>query len=340
MPTLEHGSLVEMFRRNPDIAPHFIETLFGLQVPAYASIGVVESTLDQMIPVEFRADLVLELRSVAGALVLAIVLEVQRDDDDDKKYTWPVYVSVVRARKRCPTVVLVVAPDAEVASWAAQPIDLGLGLGTVRPLVIGASSVPEVVDPAVAENEVELAVLSALAHGNGPNGAAVLEATQTGLERLAEVDREHAAAYFQMIYTMLREPMRRALEALVMQQQMENKTTWIPFIQRFIDEGELKGLREGELKGLREGELKGLREGELKGLREGELKGLREGELKGLREGELKGKREALLRLIARAGVPLGEGDRARILACTDGATLDRWLDNVLGAKSGADILS
>src|SRR5580704_2891534 len=148
MPTLEHGSLVEMFRKNPDIAPHFIETLFGLHVPAYASIGVVESTLDQMIPVEFRADLVIELRSAAGALVLAIVLEVQRDDDDDKKYTWPVYVSVVRARKRCPTVVLVVAPDAEIASWAAQPIDLGLGLGTVRPLVIGASSVPEVVDPA------------------------------------------------------------------------------------------------------------------------------------------------------------------------------------------------
>src|SRR5580700_8950081 len=65
MPTLEHGSLIEMFRKNPDIAPHFIETLFGLQVPAYASIGVVESTLDQMIPVEFRADLVIELRSVA-----------------------------------------------------------------------------------------------------------------------------------------------------------------------------------------------------------------------------------------------------------------------------------
>jgi hypothetical protein len=265
---------------------------------------VVESTLDQMIPVEFRADLVIELRSAAGALVLAIVLEVQRDDDDDKKYTWPVYVSVVRARKRCPTVVLVVAPDAEIASWAAQPIDLGLGLGTVRPLVIGASSVPEVVDPAVAEKEVELAVLSALAHGNGPNREAVLAATETGLERLAEVDREHAAAYFEMIYTMLRDPAKRVLEALVMQRQTENKATRAPFIQRFIDEG------------------------------------LREGKLDGLREGELKGRRDALFRLIARAGVQLDEGDRARILACTDGATLDRWLDNVLGAKSGADILS
>jgi hypothetical protein len=38
-----------------------------------------------MIPVELRAALVLELRSAAGALVLAIVLAVQRDDDPDNK---------------------------------------------------------------------------------------------------------------------------------------------------------------------------------------------------------------------------------------------------------------
>lgn len=76
--------------------------------------------------VEFRADLVLELRDANGVLVLAIVLEVQRDKDPDKEDSWPVYVTVLRAKKRCPTVVLVVAPDADVATWAAQPIDLGL----------------------------------------------------------------------------------------------------------------------------------------------------------------------------------------------------------------------
>jgi hypothetical protein len=49
---------------------------------------------------------VLELRDANGGLVLAIVLEVQRDKDLDKEYSWPVYVTVVRAKKRCPTVVL------------------------------------------------------------------------------------------------------------------------------------------------------------------------------------------------------------------------------------------
>ena len=57
---LEHNVLVEMFRENPELAPRFLTTLFHLEVPLYASVAVVESSLDQLIPVEFRADLVLE----------------------------------------------------------------------------------------------------------------------------------------------------------------------------------------------------------------------------------------------------------------------------------------
>jgi hypothetical protein len=48
----------------------------------------------------------------------------------------------------------------------------------------------------------------------------------------------------------------------------------------------------------------------------------------------------ALLRLTARAGLALTEDDRARIQACDDAATLDRCIENVLGAKTAADVLS
>ena len=130
MPTLEHNGLVEMFRENPSLAPHLLATLFHKDVPPHASVRVVDSALDQLIPVEFRADLVLELLDATGKVVLAIVLEVQREKKPRKKYTWPVYWSVVRAERECPAVVLVVAPDAEVAAWAAEKIDLGLGLAT------------------------------------------------------------------------------------------------------------------------------------------------------------------------------------------------------------------
>lgn len=56
--------------------------------------------------------------------------------------------------------------------------------------------------------------------------------------------------------------------------------------------------------------------------------------------GKLSGFREALLHLIARAGIGLSEQDRIRIDACMDAVTLDRWIENVLGAKTAGDILS
>ncbi|WP_437875279.1 hypothetical protein [Sorangium sp. So ce513] len=321
MPTLEHNALVEMFREHPELAPRLLATLLHVEVPPHASVAVVESSLDQLIPVEYRADLVLELRDERDALVLAIVLEVQRDVDPDKKFSWPAYVAVVRARKRCGAIVLVVAPDAGVAAWAAETIDLGLGRGHVEPLVLGPAAVPEIIDPADAERETELAVLSAVAHGNGPSGLTVVQAALAALGRL---DQAHAMVYFQVIWNGLREPMRQALEALVMERQIEGESTFPPSIQRLIDRGKLEGMREGKLEGMREGK----------------LEGIREGELKGMREGKLEGKRDTLLRLLARAGIALTEDESARIQACTDVATLDRWLENVLGAKTAAEVLS
>jgi hypothetical protein len=60
----------------------------------------------------------------------------------------------------------------------------------------------------------------------------------------------------------------------------------------------------------------------------------------GLSEGKLEGKRDALLRLLARAGITLTDEDRARVQACRDAVTLDRWVENVLGAKTAADVFT
>src|ERR1700683_5213549 len=93
---------------------------------------------------------------------------------------------------------------------------------SLQPLVLGPATLPVLTDPTVASNEVELAVLSAMAHGNGPEWPAVLQAAFLALGGL---DREHAAVYFQVIWNMLREPMQRALEALAMERQTEGKAT-------------------------------------------------------------------------------------------------------------------
>jgi predicted transposase YdaD len=118
--------------------------------------------------------------------------------------------------------------------------------------------------------------------------------------------------YFQIIWNVLREPMQRALEALVMERQTESKATFPPFAQQLIDRGMREGRREGELAG----------------------------ELKGELKGRIEGKRDALLRVLARAGIALNEDERARIQVCADAAILDHWIDNVIGAKTAADVLS
>ena len=73
---------------------------------------------------------------------------------------------------------------------------------------------------------------------------------------------------------------------------------------------------------------------------EGEAKGKIEGKIEGTIEGKVEAKRETLLRLLERAGIMLTDTQRARIEACVDAAILDRWIDNVFGAKTATEVLT
>jgi hypothetical protein len=294
--SLEHQGIIDMFRENPSLAPRLIEKLFHVQLPPHASAKVVESTLDQMIPVEFSADLVLELLNEQGEPVLLIVLEMQRAIDHDKEYSWLVYVAIVRAKKRCQAIVLVVAPDEKVAAWAAEKIDLGLGLGIIQPLVLGPAVVPQITDLAEAEKETELAILSAVAHGNGPNGLAVVTAAFTALARL---DQEHAAVYFQIIWNVLREPMQRALEALVMERQTQGKVQFPPFMQQIVDRSKTEGRTEGRTEEAA----------------------------------------RAVLTALRVRGITVPDSARESILAQKDPERLERWLEKAIVAASVAEVM-
>ena len=68
--------------------------------------------------------------------------------------------------------------------------------------------------------------------------------------------------------------------------------------------------------------------------------GAEEGLVKGHKAGFAEGKREALVRVLARAGLALTQEERGRIATCTDVATLDRWFDNALAARTVADVFS
>ena len=53
-----------------------------------------------------------------------MVVEVQRAPDN--RWSRPVYPAGLRARKRCPVILLVICLSSKVGEWCAQPIDLGV----------------------------------------------------------------------------------------------------------------------------------------------------------------------------------------------------------------------
>jgi hypothetical protein len=58
------------------------------------------------------------------------------------------------------------------------------------------------------------------------------------------------------------------------------------------------------------------------------------GEARGEARGELKGRRDALRALLRAKGLATGAEDDARIEACDDAATLDRWIIAAAGASA------
>jgi hypothetical protein len=61
---------------------------------------------------------------------------------------------------------------------------------------------------------------------------------------------------------------------------------------------------------------------------------------KGREEGRAEGRAEYVLRVLDRRAVPMTDDHRSRIMACTDPATLDRWLDRALDATTIEDVLA
>src|SRR5688572_3417626 len=166
MPSLRHESHLLLFRNQPALAADLIRHALHANVPEYREARVASADLTDIQPAEYRADLVIQLFDDAS--VFGIVVEVQLSEDERKRFTWPAYVTNLRARLECPVCLLVVAADDAVARWAAQTVEIG-GQHAFTPYVLGPSGVPEVTDEAVAHTNPELAVLSAIAHGRDAN---------------------------------------------------------------------------------------------------------------------------------------------------------------------------
>jgi hypothetical protein len=242
MPSVEHESLVLLFRNRPALAADLLRAVGAALVPHGARPVLASETIRNVRPIELTADAVVVFEQ--DAPVLAVVVEVQLSRDEEKSLSWPLYLAALRREHRCPCVLLVLALDESVARWCARPIDLGHPDFVLRPIVVGPQSVPRMVDAARAADDVELAVLSAVVHGN--ESVELVMRTVEALDAVHSLDDMQRAVYFDLVLGALRSATRAAVEAAMSQGKYEFKSD---FAKRYIavgrDEGRVEGRAEG-----------------------------------------------------------------------------------------------
>jgi hypothetical protein len=250
MPSQLHEALLLLFRNRPELAPELLRDALHIELPRYSEARIESAQLTDIQPAEYRADLVVLLYQ--GEPVLGIIVEVQLRPDEDKRYSWPVYVAGLRARIRCPVCLLVVTAEEPVAQWAVRVIELGGGNRFV-PLVLGPSGMPEVTDEEVARRDPELAVLSAMAHGADADTEKALRIAVVAMAASAGLDAERSTLYFDLVAAALGEAARKALQSMdpaKYEYQSE-------FARRYVAQGRAEGEAEGEARGEARGEIKG-----------------------------------------------------------------------------------
>ncbi len=248
MPSSTHEAFIEMFRNRPSLAAELLSGPLGVSLPPYRHAQVEPGELPDLVPTEYRADAVVTLTGDAGAPVLAVVVEVQLTRDRGKRWSWPVYLATLRARLRCPTTLLVLCPIDGIADWCAAPIDLGHPGWVLRPLVAGPDRIPVVTDPQEAARTPELAVLSAIAHGAGPEQDKVFHALLAGVNT---IDDQHLTRYHDVVLAALPAAARHALEDM-----MTTTGTYYEYQSDFVRRHVNQGRAEGEVKGEAKGEAK------------------------------------------------------------------------------------
>ena len=146
VPSPLHEALVELFRARPQLAAELVQAAGGPPLPAFHQARTTEAAFGDLNIADYRADVVTLLEDPDGQPLFAITIEVQLGNDPRKPYTWPLYLATLRARRECPVLLIVVAPDPEVATWAVEPVELGPGF-TFRPLVFGPQLIPWITSP-------------------------------------------------------------------------------------------------------------------------------------------------------------------------------------------------
>jgi hypothetical protein len=230
MPSISHEAPLELLRGDPRLAAVLLRGL-DIPIPGGAGAAMAPSDLTASVPTELRADAVVML-SGADGVRLAVVVEIQLRYDPRKRYSWPSYLTQVRAAHRCPAVLLVICLSTATAAHCRTPIATGHPGFDLVPLVIDADTIPDPNGPAAATAGPELAVLAVLTGALDLNQDS---ARRLVLASLANLDDSRLATYTVLVRSAVSESARQALEDLMTTKFRDS------FVDRLLAEGEAKG---------------------------------------------------------------------------------------------------
>jgi hypothetical protein len=125
MPSHLHQFLVEMLRERPKLVEHLLREVLRLRVPGRIVLRSGPTAVSEIMPAEHASDGVFEVRALDDDRPrLGLIFEVHLERDEDKEFTWPLYVAGQRARLRCPVALVVMTPSRATARWARRELDL------------------------------------------------------------------------------------------------------------------------------------------------------------------------------------------------------------------------
>jgi len=237
-----HELLILLFRNRSGSAVELLRAI-DVHLPEYDDVRFESSDLSNLRPAEYRADLVLFLER-GPRKVLGVIVEVQLACDEDKPYAWPAYVANLRARHRCPVCLLVITIEDAVSRWAGRSIELGPGT-RCNPWVVGPSNTPAVTDLQDAEENVELAVLSAIEHGQHSDVALAARIASAAIVASATIDAERSRLYLDLILISLSKTAPELLEVTMNSLGYEYQSD---FARRYFGQGKTEGRVEMVLK--------------------------------------------------------------------------------------------
>ncbi|HUC00404.1 MAG TPA: hypothetical protein VMS11_11310 [Solirubrobacterales bacterium] len=237
MPSFDHEILVDLFREDGRLAVELLRRCAGISVE-HTRVEHRSIDLSQVAPTEYRADDVLVLFRRDSSATTAVIVEVQLDEDDDKLRTWPVYVAALRARLRCPAMLLVITRDPATARWARRPIELGHPGFQLTPLVVDYADVPRITDLETASHLPQLAVLSVLAHP-------ALKAAEMAIEAISQLPEDLLRLYTDVILKALPAELRRILEARMIKGYQYQSDFARKYYGQGLEEGREEGRQEG-----------------------------------------------------------------------------------------------